>query len=47
MGAKGARVQAVTGQFEVGIKFPDRNPNAEHAEGKDWDMTTVIHGVMY
>ncbi len=32
MGAKGSRVQLVTSQFEVGIKFPDRNPNAEQAE---------------
>ncbi|XP_033116726.1 vigilin-like [Anneissia japonica] len=29
MGAKGCRVQAVTAQFEVGIKFPDRIQNSE------------------
>ena len=34
MGAKGSRVQLVTSQYEVGIKFPDRNPNADQAEGK-------------
>ena len=33
MGAKGMRVQGITAKYDVGIKFPDRNPNPPPPQG--------------
>ncbi|XP_070561985.1 vigilin-like [Ptychodera flava] len=43
MGAKGAKVQAVTADCEVGIKFPDRNPNIEQTNGNA-ESDPVVNG---
>ncbi|XP_077998393.1 vigilin-like [Glandiceps talaboti] len=42
MGAKGAKVQGITADCEVGIKFPDRIPKIE--SNGDVDATPVVNG---